>query len=168
MALGLSNYARRFLSDEAAARQAQESPLLVWETPLGGAAEPLLLGTSTGAPMARPRASEPIVFELKKGASKQNAFTMGVTVGRTENNDIIIDDNSISRFHAYFQQDPRTHDWTLVDAESKNGTWVGALKLVPKQAALVTDSTHVRFGEIEMVFMVPATFFSYLQKLMGP
>jgi pSer/pThr/pTyr-binding forkhead associated (FHA) protein len=139
MALGLSSFARRLLSDEAGTRAAQTVPLLVWESPLH----------STGEP------------------SKQNAFSMGITVGRTENNDIIVDENSISRFHAYFQQDARTLDWMLVDAESKNGTWVGALKLVPKQGALVTDQTRVRFGEIEMVFLTPASFFSYLQRLMG-
>jgi pSer/pThr/pTyr-binding forkhead associated (FHA) protein len=167
MALGLSNYARRLLSDDAGTRAAQTVPLLVWESPLRSTGEPLLLGTSTGAPMARPRATEPLVFELRKGPSKQNAFSMGITVGRTENNDVILDENSISRFHAYFQQDARTQDWMLVDAESKNGTWVGALKLVPKQAALVTDQSRVRFGEIEMVFLTPPSFFSYLQRLMG-
>jgi hypothetical protein len=166
MALGLSNYARRLLSDEENARKAQDAPVLVWEAPLGGAPEPLLLGTSTGAPMARPRATEPIVYELKKGASKQNAFSMGITVGRTENNDVIIDDNSISRFHAYFQHEARTNEWRVVDAESKNGTWVGALKLVPRKPELVPDQTQVRFGEVAMTFLLPDSFFKYLQNLM--
>jgi hypothetical protein len=168
MAVGLSTYARQFLVDEEKARAGQESPLLVWENPLGGTAEPLLLGTSTGTTPDRPRASEPLVFEVKKGPSKQNAFPMGVTLGRTENNDLILDDNSISRFHAYFQQDLRTHDWKLVDAESKNGTWVGPLKLVPRQPEVVRDQTQVRFGEIEMMFLLPESFFAYLQRKMGP
>jgi len=168
MALGLSSYARLFLTDEAGVRQSQKAPLLVWESPIKGKGEPLLLGTSTGGSSSRPRASEPLVFEVKKGNSRQNAFGMGVTVGRTDNNDIIVDDNSISRFHAYFLQDAKTYEWKLVDAESKNGTWVGPLKLKAKQSEPLLDLTRVRFGEIEMVFLLPDSFFTYLQRLMGP
>jgi hypothetical protein len=33
---------------------------------------------------------------------------------------------------------------------------------------VVRDQTQVRFGEIEMTFLLPESFFAYLQRKMGP
>ncbi len=82
-----------------------------------------------------------MLFELKKVPGRPNAFYRwsGVTVGRIDTNDIVVDDGSVSRFHAYFQKDARTGDWHVVDAESKNGTWVGPLKLQPNERARIGE-----------------------------
>jgi pSer/pThr/pTyr-binding forkhead associated (FHA) protein len=122
------------------------------------------MGTASGAPLKEPRAGEPVVFELKKVQGKANAFAMGVTIGRIDTNDIVIDDSSVSRFHAYFQKDTRTGDWNVVDAESKNGTWVGPLKLAPNERARVTDETKVRFGDVELVFLTVNGLFERIKK----
>src|SRR5689334_10029496 len=41
---------------------------------------------------------EPIVFPVVK--NQENAFGRGITVGRTGNNDVVLDDGTVSRFHA--------------------------------------------------------------------
>ncbi len=52
----------------------------------------------------------------KPGAS----FADRITIGRTPNNDVVIDDSSVSRFHAYVR---RAGDaWSVADAGSKNGS----------------------------------------------
>lgn len=152
MGLGLSHYARRYLADPEKFEQAIEWPLLLWEKPNTTTAEPWL-GTVSGAQMRQPRVGEPMVLEVKKPAGRPNAFPMGVTLGRIDTNDICIEDASISRFHAYFQKEPRTGDWVLVDAESKNGTWVGPLRVAANARARVADQTRLRFGDIELTFM---------------
>ena len=103
------------------------------------------------------------MFELRKCEKASNAFSMGITVGRTENNDVVVFDNSVSRFHAYFQQDRKTGQWMLVDAESLNGTWVGETRLEPSRPTPISGRATLRFGEVQMLFLSPDHFASHLE-----
>jgi hypothetical protein len=163
MPQSLSSYTRRFASDEAKLRQQHMTPVLIWENP-AEEKQQFLLGTQTGFASEKPKAGEPMVFEIKKGERK-NAFPMGVTVGRTDNNDIALDDNSVSRFHAYFQKEAKTGVWIIVDAESKNGSWVGPVRLVANSPETVPDQSHLKFGDIELLYLEPDSFFEYLKKI---
>lgn len=163
---GLSVVTSRFLTDEAGTRQELIAPVLLVEVPPATGQE-FVLGTLAGTAQAGPQSGEPLVFEVRKGEQRGNTFANGITVGRTENNDIVVHDNSISRFHAYFQQDPISSVWTLVDAESKNGTWLGQTRLAPNKPTPLSDTTRLRFGDIEVVFYLPLTFFQYLQRMTG-
>jgi pSer/pThr/pTyr-binding forkhead associated (FHA) protein len=138
-----------------------ETPLLVWNAPARDE-DDLLLSTRAGGRVTRPEPGEAIAYELRKGNSVQNGFAFGITVGRTENNDVIVEDNSVSRFHAFFQHDAR-QGWRLVDAESSNGTWLGPLKLTPNKAESMRDGDRLRFGDVEMQFMLPATFVTWVK-----
>src|SRR5256885_1314230 len=82
--------------------------------------------TQTHAPVVR---GEPFAAPLVK---VQPTFPSMITLGRTLNNDIVINHTSISKFHAYFRVAAGTIE--VADAGSRNGTYVGAKKLVPKQA----------------------------------
>jgi hypothetical protein len=167
MGLGLSNFGRRLLTSREKLKDSLNSPLLIWEAPSGKPDEMLLLATQAANTIDRPRSGEPLVFELRKGDAKQNAFAMGITLGRTDNNDVVIEDNSISRFHSYFQKDTKTGLWKVVDAESKNGSWMGPLKLKPNKAEILTDKVKLRFGDIEMQFFEPDSFLRYLEAKMA-
>lgn len=132
-------------------------PGLVWEAP------PTKLTdsghwemTDAGQAMMRPRAGEPLIFMVEKGSATNNPFAMGVTVGRVESNDIVVDDGSVSRFHAWLQRDERTKDWSLTDAESKNGTWVDGVQLAGKQRVVLRDGAKLKFGDVVMEFFLPA------------
>jgi hypothetical protein len=162
--IGFSYYCRRYLTEAEVLRKSIDCPLLYWAMPMTAHAEEVWAGTASGAPLKEPRAGEPVLFELKKVPGKANAFAMGVTVGRIDTNDIVIDDASVSRFHAYFQKDARTGDWNVVDAESKNGTWVGPLKLAPNERARVGDETQVRFGDVELTFLTVNGLFERIKK----
>ena len=164
MPIGFSYYCRRYLTEAELLRKSIEAPLLYWGAPATAQGEEVWMGTASGVGMKEPRAGEPVLFELKKTPGKVNAFAMGVTVGRIETNDIQIDDSSVSRFHAYFQKDARTGEWNLVDAESKNGTWVGPLKLAPNERSRVTDETKVRFGDVELIFLTVNGLFARIRE----
>ena len=163
----LSAIARRFLLDQTKLREQLKSPLLVLERPPLEQEAVLLLGTA-GSGSPKPRSGEGLLYEIKKTAQAQNAFPMGVTLGRTENNDIMVEDNSVSRFHAFFLEDERTRTWKVADADSKLGTWVGPVRLPPRVPSPLIDLSRLRFGEIELFFMLPATFFEYLQGHIRP
>lgn len=132
-------------------------PGLVWEAPPSDSSDGGHWAlTHAGHEMKRPRAGEPIVFLVEKTSGGNNPFAMGITVGRVDNNDIVVDDGSVSRFHAWLQQDERTQQWSLTDAESKNGTWVDAVKAEPRQRIVLKDGMKLKFGDVVMTFFTPA------------
>jgi hypothetical protein len=86
-----------------------------------------------------------------------------VTVGRAGNNDIEIAGDEVSKFHAYFSRD-REGRWTITDAGSSFGTFVGAEQLTHGKV-LLADDTALRFGRVVATYRTPAGFVAYLQAL---
>lgn len=172
MPQSLSTFALLLLQHEQRAAASVTEPVLVWSIPRnsvdeGEGNEPIF-GTMTSAMShRRPREGEAMYFPIRKEPGSRNPFVMGVTLGRAENNDVLVPDGSISRFHAYFQQDARTAIWNVVDADSKNGTWLGPLKLRPTAPYPVPDGSRLRFGDVEMVFWMPASFVAYVKQQLG-
>ena len=144
-------------------------PLLVWASAPAEAQKlegDLIWKTDPGIKVRR-SAHDPLVFVLKKQPGISNAFALGITVGRTGNNDIELDDPSVSRFHAWFQIDPQSAVWHVCDAESSNGTWCNQQRLPPRRPAPLTDSTVVTIGHVDLTFMVPATFQTWMKRKIG-
>jgi hypothetical protein len=163
MAKGLLYYARQYVSNRKALEASLSSPLLLWEAPPVAPLTERWRITAGGLAGNRPRAGEPLVYEVKKGAAKGNPFAMGVTMGRMDNNDVVLDDESVSRFHAWLQQDAK--GWTLVDADSRNGTWLAGKKLAAKEKVLVADGQKLKLGSVELNFYEPKTFLAQLKDL---
>ena len=162
--LPLSELARALLLDGARLRSSLDVPVLLWElAPTPGSA-PRELGTRAAGSLHTPRVGEPLVLALRKANNKGNAFSMGITVGRTSNNDLWLDDASVSRFHAYFQQAPHDESWQLVDAESRNGTWAGTRRLAAAAPHPLVDGESLRFGDVEVRFLQPVSFLHFLEQ----
>jgi hypothetical protein len=82
----------------------------------------------------------------------QSAFGNMITVGRTANNDVMIDDSHISRFHAFFR--PEGDGFELVDAGSRNGTWCGEYRILPKgPVCRVRAGDELRFAGLKFKFL---------------
>jgi hypothetical protein len=79
-----------------------------------------------------------LVLAVKKS---QTTFPSMITVGRTKNNDIVVPDLMISKFHAFFRHVATEYD--LADAGSQNGTRVGDQVVVPKGPPV-----RVRLGDV--------------------
>lgn len=71
----------------------------------------------------------------------QDTFPDMITVGRTANNDLVVADVSVSRFHAFFEL--RDDGVALADAGSRNGTTIDGEKLEPRAPAV-----HVPIGSL--------------------
>ena len=67
----------------------------------------------------------------------------GMEIGRSPENDLVVDDDGVSRFHARLLYDNGSL-W-LRDAGSRNGIWVNDQKLADHKALKVGDT--VRIGE---------------------
>lgn len=145
---------RQFLLDPAGFRARQTAPVLLW---VGAKVvqddDDQWQPTQAGFNATRPNNGDVLVLIVEKQAAKANAFAMGITVGRVPTNDVVIDDGSLSRFHAYFQFDTRKSVWTLTDADSQNGTLLQGKKITGHQ--LIDDGAQITFGAVPTRFLSP-------------
>jgi hypothetical protein len=77
-------------------------------------------------------------------------FPERIGVGRARTVDVQLPYVGISKYHAYFTAD------AIVDAGSKNGTWVDGRRLTPSEPAPVTDFSEIVLGQTRFGFMTPA------------
>ena len=164
----LSALARRYRAAPKVVRLELNYPVLVWVSAPPAVQKlegDLLWKTDPGIRLAR-AGDDPVIYGLRKQPGRPNAFALGITVGRTGNNDLEIDDASVSRFHAWFQIDPVSAIWHVCDAESSNGTWCSEQRLSPNRPAPMHDGATVRVGHIDLTFMMPPTFLPWLEKKM--
>lgn len=138
-------------------------PVLLWEAPPSQSSSDEDWAPTDAGFKTRPTASDPLVFPVEKVPGRANPFAMGVTVGRVETNDIIVDDGSVSRFHAWLQFEARTKAWWLCDAESKNGTFLAAQRLTANQKVSIVDGSIIKFGDASMQFLFPDTLVKTIQ-----
>ena len=164
MARSLTNLASLFLRDQKAFRASVLHPVLIWKAPPTDASGQTWQGTHSGMGPARPHEGQAVVFDVLKDPNKQNAFALGVTVGRIDTNDVPLDDVSVSRFHAWLQQDAK--GWVLCDADSKNGTFCDGKRLEPKQKLPITDKAKLKFGEVEVTFVEVSSLISMMEEMM--
>lgn len=95
------------------------------------------------------RATRPLVLPLRK---VQPTFPSMITVGRTENNDLVVADEQISKFHAFFRIVGDKLE--LSDAGSRNGTFVAGRRLEARGAAVpVTARDSCSFGALEFLLL---------------
>jgi hypothetical protein len=86
-----------------------------------------------------------------------------ITIGRTANNDIVFNDVTVSRFHAYFRS---TSDvWYVCDAGSKNGTTSAGAPLEARREVEAKSGMNVRFGDVETTFLLAPDLYTMLVPL---
>ncbi|MEW5868431.1 MAG: FHA domain-containing protein [Chloroflexota bacterium] len=87
----------------------------------------------------------------------------GATIGRDSENDLVIEDETVSRFHArLFRQGEH---YVLEDLKSENGTWVtfkfgdgvdAERRVFPGRINAVQNGSLVRFGQVRFIFLIEA------------
>jgi hypothetical protein len=98
------------------------------------------------------------VYPLAKKAGA--SFQDRITIGRTANNDVVLNDSSVSRLHAYIRRDGAT--WIVADAGSKNGSWLRAAQLEPRREIALPSRALLKLGEVELTFYTAADLFAAL------
>jgi pSer/pThr/pTyr-binding forkhead associated (FHA) protein len=156
----------RFTDDPAKVRaRLAGRPVLVYEPPTedtlsGEDDEDYQLKTQSGLAMPAIGGGDPMAVVIEK--TKANAFKSRVTIGRTSNNDIVLDDASVSRFHAWIEQ--TSQDWVIVDAGSRNGSTVGGRKLPARAPVTLTNGLAVRIGALQLTYYTAQGFLEMLQR----
>ena len=121
----------------------------------------LTLDEST-VPIAKEPPEGHMVVEVYPLAKKPGAsFPDRITIGRTANNDIAINDHSVSRLHAYLRVE--SGRWVVADAGSKNGSFLRGKPLEPRKEQAVASRMIVRIGEVDMTFFGASDLFEMLR-----
>jgi hypothetical protein len=109
-------------------------------------AEGRFAGGAAPAAKSRPDRGLPRPLRLlpiEPGAPHLSLRSSPVTVGRAEDNDLVLADPQVSRHHARLE--PDSQGWRAVDLGSTNGTWVNGIRL---NAATIAVGDEVAFGGV--------------------
>lgn len=92
-----------------------------------------------------------------------NPFSLMVTIGRAANNDIQISFSEISKFHAYLTRGEG--HWTLTDAGSTNGTFLGGSRLKPRSPTQVEYGVEIGLAALQAQILDAVGLYDLLQPL---
>ena len=125
------------------------------------------LVTNDSRPTTELPPSRYLVFPVRK--TERSLIARFYAVGQTRNNDIVIRDVSVSKFHAFFEDDGQG-GFLLQDARSTNGTFVNG-KRVPRQGqgapVPVSSGDQIRFGDVVLSFVDAESFRELLKRVFG-
>jgi hypothetical protein len=86
-----------------------------------------------------------------------------VKLGRDPDNDISINDGTLSSLHLIFRKEPHG-GWTVRDSGSRNGTTLTGIKLTVGQAHPLSDGARITAAQVALTFYSPAGMLLRLQK----
>jgi FHA domain-containing protein len=104
------------------------------------------------------------VLELRKDAEGSSG-QMGI--GRAEENNVVINDETVSQQHAVMFRDARTDITMLQDLESTNGTTINGKLLVPGRAVELRDGDQVSFGDSLYIFFTASGLYDALDQMIN-
>ena len=84
-----------------------------------------------------------------------------ITVGRTAQSDVVINDYTVSKHHARLVRKSEGL-WTLEEMGSTNGTTMNHVPIPKGQEIQLVNGMCVIFGRVELTFLDPKGFFEFL------
>lgn len=102
------------------------------------------------------------IAPLKKHIRSGRSSPDRITVGRAQNQDLVIDHSSVSKIQAWFEIDKRG-EFYLFDAGSTNGTYVNSRPIGSRQRVQLRMGDNIRFANVEAIFCCPETIWRVLR-----
>ena len=99
---------------------------------------------------------------LRKRAPGADAFASHISVGRTQNHDLVLRDGSVSKFHGWFEYTEEGHVF-VSDAGSKNKTRVNG-EVLGDDPVSVAPGACVEFGKVRGVLCMPCALWDVLAR----
>ncbi len=125
--------------------------------PEGPGATVVELPESAGPASEAPGAESPLAHPVCRTGRSVGHL---ISLGRTSNNDVVIPDSSVSRFHAYFK-DGADGRFQIQDAGSTNGTEVNGAR-VPVRGegppVSLKSGDHVVIGQVPLRYLEAESF----------
>lgn len=163
MAEQLISYLTQWFTAPDRLRARLDVPMLLWSSESvsqeqGNEEEATRASTRDGKPVG----GETYVFPLRK-KPETVPLLPGIRLGRVPRNDVAINDLSVSRFHALFQQDRSTLEWLVTDADSTAGILVNGTRIAPSTPTPLPADATIRLGDVELRFLTPEAFCTFLE-----
>ena len=150
--------------------QRHPHPFLVYA---GGPLRGLAAGKTRGLTVDRfvlegsPRPSEPLSSHfMAASVAPRDPVEKVVTIGVSSTCDIVINDGSLSKQHAWFE---RASDgrWRIWDNDSVAGTQVNGEMIKPGYPRTLTSDDKLTLGYVELTFLSPDAFYLLIRYLLG-
>ena len=127
---------------------------------ISGATADLARAMATGTVKLNPDVSKYEVMPVVK--SKNSPWAGRISIGRARNNDIVIEDASVSKMHAHVIDEGPA--FKIADASSHNGTVVNGQKLEGTNAVTLKSKDAVVFGAIVTKLLSAADLYEFVVK----
>ena len=126
--------------------------------------------TGTTAALAKAMATGAVKLSAQVGRFEVLAVVKGkdspwagrVSLGRARNNDIVIDDNSVSKMHAHFTQEGAA--FSLTDAQSHNGVTINGTKLGAGEKQLLKSGDALVLGAVPATYLDAGSLYDFIKK----
>lgn len=93
---------------------------------------------------------------------KRGPASNRVSIGRSPDADVVLLDESVSRFHAELSWGASKENCVLTDLGAKNRTWLDEVQLAPHVRAELFPGAAVTFGSLGIRFYSPSAFLSWV------
>lgn len=111
------------------------------------------------------RIQMPVALAIRK---RTDTFPRMITIGRTANNDVVIVEPSVSKFHAYVRVPveglPSNAPLQLCDADSGNGSFVNNHRVGRTPPVEIGTGDTIRFGHVELTLLSAAQVWQRLHR----
>lgn len=77
-------------------------------------------------------------------------FELPVRIGRSDDADLVIKHDTVSRIHALIEWRDQAHH--VSDNKSENGTWVDGVHLLAGQAGVLSDGSDILVGTARLKY----------------
>lgn len=96
--------------------------------------------------------------------TSRNVFSNGITIGRTQNNDIVVPLPAISKFHAWLKREAGSY--IVYDAVNSHGTYVDNQRVSPtgEQGLFLRMGAQLRLGSVSLTFLDSPNLYRTLQR----
>ncbi len=110
---------------------------------------------SSPRPLGRPavapvRGPQPMMLRRLDNGERIALSSDPVTIGRSADRDIVVDDTRVSRQHAVVA--PQGTGWIVTDQRSSNGTRLNGSVLAPERAATLQRGDSIQVGPVTLRF----------------
>ncbi len=98
---------------------------------------------------AQDQAQDRLMVMMRDQTTKTIPLTAdGLTIGRGSDNDLVLNQTNVSRYHARIEHDGQ--DYRVVDLNSTNGTHLNDAKLLPQVPEILNPGSVLRIGDTWM------------------
>ena len=104
--------------------------------------------SKAGAPPVSKEQGFGLQFIIESGETK-TISTLPVSIGRSDQNGIVLKDDTVSATHARVYYDEQVGNVCIVDADSLNGLYINGQ---PTRKNVLSDGCQIRLGKVNLTF----------------